>query len=434
MASRKNYRWFVVAVFFVFMMLHQADKLMIGPLTSDIMDTFKITKTQMGAVTTGALIVGAIFYPLWGYLYDRYARAKLLALASLLWGATTWLNGIAPSYPFFLVTRASTGIDDSSYPGLFSLLSDYFGPHVRGRVYGILQLSQPIGYLVGMMLALLLGGTIGWKGIFYITGSLGIVLAIVIFFGVKETSRGQSEPEMADLEQVSPQKFKWSLARDLFKKPSMILIFLQGFFGVFPWNVITYWFFVYLEEERGYESNSILITMIPAILILAVGYPIGGALGDYLFKKTKSGRAIVSTIGIMMGVVLLWITMEIPINNQTFFMIMLCLTAFFIPFAAANVVSTVFDITLPEIRSTASAIQNFFESAGAALAPLIAGIIADQSNLKTAILLICTITWLLCTVFFAVVIVVIPKDINLLREQMRQRAADELTKQLIKNG
>ncbi len=57
-------------IMFCFMLLHQADKLLIGPLTTQIMDTFKISYTQMGAVTTGALIVGAIFYPLWGWLYE----------------------------------------------------------------------------------------------------------------------------------------------------------------------------------------------------------------------------------------------------------------------------------------------------------------------------------------------------------------------------
>jgi Nitrate/nitrite transporter len=61
---------------FCFMLLHQADKLLIGPLTTQIMDTFKISRTQMGAVTTGALIVGAIFYPIWGWLYDKFSRPK----------------------------------------------------------------------------------------------------------------------------------------------------------------------------------------------------------------------------------------------------------------------------------------------------------------------------------------------------------------------
>src|SRR5512146_225048 len=105
-----RYRWFVVGTFFSFMLLHQSDKLLIGPLTTPIMETFGIDEVQMGAIFTGALIVGAIMYPLWGYLYDRFARAKLLALASLIWGATTWLSAIAPTYPAFLATRASTGI------------------------------------------------------------------------------------------------------------------------------------------------------------------------------------------------------------------------------------------------------------------------------------------------------------------------------------
>lgn len=145
MKKTSNYRWFVVAVFFIFMLLHQSDKLLIGPLTTKIQDTFGITNTQMGAVVTGALVVGVLFYPLWGYLYDRYARAKLLALAALIWGSTTWLSAIAPTYPTFLATRASTGVDDSSYPGLYSLIADYFGPRVRGKIIGLLQITMPLG-------------------------------------------------------------------------------------------------------------------------------------------------------------------------------------------------------------------------------------------------------------------------------------------------
>ena len=79
-----KYRWFVIIVFFLFMLLHQSDKLLIGPLTPSIIEEFKISKTLMGSVLTGALIVGTVLYPVWGYLYDRFSRAKLLALASLI--------------------------------------------------------------------------------------------------------------------------------------------------------------------------------------------------------------------------------------------------------------------------------------------------------------------------------------------------------------
>lgn len=426
MQTKNRYRWFVVAVFFVFMLLHQSDRLLIGPLTTPIMETFGITEGKMGLVSTGALLVGAVLYPIWGYLYDRYARSKLLALASAIWGATTWMNALARTYPMFLVTRASTGIDDSSYPGIYSLISDYFGPNMRGKVYGILQLSQPMGYMIGLLVATLLSGIIGWRGVFYITGSLGLILAVVIFFGVKEAPRGSSEPEMEGLEQIGVYRFDRKTALGLFRKRSLLLLFAQGFVGVFPWNVISFWFFRYLETERGYSSSEVLITMAPAILVLSAGYFIGGAIGDYFFKRTPRGRVLTAMVGVISGAILLAITLNIPAANQGLFLVMLLLTAIFIPFASTNVISTVYDITLPEVRSTALAIQYFIENFGAALAPWIAGLIAEAYNLGTAFLIICTAAWLLGTIFLGLTAWLVPTDISVLRGQMRRRAEDEL--------
>ncbi len=425
MQKTSKYRWFVVSIFFAFMLLHQSDKLLIGPLTTSIMEDFGINRAQMGFVTTGALLVGAICYPLWGYLYDRYARAKLLALASFIWGSTTWLGAIAPTYGTFLAARATTGIDDSSYPGLYSMVSDYFSPGLRGKIYGLLELTMPVGYLLGMILGLFLGGAIGWRGVFYITGGLGVALSLVIFFGVREPPRGQSEPEMAGVEQVSTYRFEWSKVRELFQKRTLRLLFIQGFFGVFPWNVITYWFFNYLETERGYSQDAVFMTMVIAVLVLAAGYPLGGALGDYAFKRTPRGRALVAATGVLSGAVMLTITLAVPNESQVLFAILLAGTAIFIPIAAPNVVATVYDVTLPEVRSSALAIQYFIESSGAALAPGIAGLIADQTSLKTSFLLICVSTWVLCGIFYALVAFVVPEDVRALRQQMSQRARQE---------
>ena len=424
-----KHRWFVFTIFFFFMLLHQSDKLLIAPLTTDIMKEFNINEAQMGMVTSGAIIVGAIFYPVWGYLYDRYARAKLLALASFIWGCTTWISAIARTYPTFIGSRASTGIDDSSYPGLYSLLSDYFPPQTRGKVYGFLQITAPLGYLTGMVLALILGGLIGWRSVFYITGSLGIVLAIFIFFGVKEAPRGGSEPELENIEQKIQYKFNWKTAGDLFKRKSWLLLLTQGFFGVFPWQVITFWFFHYLETERGFDATQQLITMGIAILFLAAGYPIGGMLGDYFFQRNPRGRIYVAASGVIIGAILLWITMSIPDDNFVLFTVMLCLSAIFIPFASPNVISTVYDITLPEVRSTANAIQYFVEQGGSAVAPTLAGFIAVSSSMKDSILIICTAAWILCFIFFLFVMKLLPKDLELLRSRMHERA--ELEKQLV---
>jgi MFS family permease len=425
--SRENsrYRWFVVLVFFIFMLLHQSDRLLIGPLTPQIIREFELTKTQMGAVSTGALIVGALLYPVWGYLYDRYARAKLLALASLIWGMTTWLAAVARTYPQFWAARASTGVDDSAYPGLFSLVADYFGPSLRGKVYGILQLTAPIGYLMGLILALLIAPGLGWswRQIFYLTGGLGILLAVVIFFGVREMPRGQAEPEFEGVEEMGQFRFSWEGLGNVFKKRTMWFILLQGFAGVFPWNVITYWFFTYLEEERGYDANSILFTMAPVILVLASGYFVGGALGDWAFRRTPKGRIIVSSVGVLMGAIFLYLAIQTPIEDRVQFLVFMLLTALFMPLSSPNVISTVYDITVPEVRSTAQSVEYLIESSGAALAPLLAGVIADALNLESAILWICVTAWLLCFLFYLGALFTITRDNKSLRDEMARRAS-----------
>lgn len=521
MASRS--RWRVIGIFFAFMLLHQTDKLLIGPLTTPIMADFKIDEAAMGLVGTGALVVGAILYPLWGYLYDRYTRSKLIALASAIWGLTTWFGAVAPNYCLFLVARASTGIDDSSYPGIYSLISDYFGPETRSRIYGLLQLAQPFGYMLGLVLALTLGGAIGWRNVYLLTGAVGIVLAVVIYRWVREIPRGKAEPELRDLAEIGIYRFDRHIALGLLRKKALVPLFLQGFFGVFPWTVISFWIFRYLEVERGYSSDEVLLTTGLAILAISAGYMVGGALGDWLFGRIPRGRLIVCTSGVITGAILLLITVNIPLSttpgigvdmqqadagatilspwpdrpaakagiqpgdellaldgvdlspdtslekiqaqlqsvpNNTveltirrgsgeitvvsvktvmighispLFVFFLCLTAFFIPFSGPNIISTVYDITVPEVRSTALAVQYFVESGGAAFAPAIAGFVAVRTSLGTAILLICFSTWVIAALFLVVATYFVPKDIADLRDIMRQRA-DEARQNLESAG
>jgi fucose permease len=68
------------------------------------------------------------------------------------------------------------------------------------------------------------------------------------------------------------------------------------------------------------------------------------------------------------------------------------------------------------------AIQYFIESAGAALAPWLAGMIAVRSSLQDALLLICVSTWVLCSIFFAFTAYLVPRDVETLRSQLRRRA------------
>ena len=186
--------------------------------------------------------------------------------------------------------------------------------------------------------------------------------------------------------------------------------------------MITFFFFAYLEKERGYNADSILFTMGPVILILAAGYFVGGALGDLAFKYTNKGRIIVSCVGVLLGALFMYLAITTPIDAKNQFFIFMCLTAIFMPLSSSNVIATVYDVTVPEVRSTAQAVEYFIENAGAAFAPILTGFIADAYDLQTAIILICTAAWGLCFFFYLGAIFTIDKDSHDLRNQMADRA------------
>jgi MFS transporter, Spinster family, sphingosine-1-phosphate transporter len=155
---------------------------------------------------------------------------------------------------------------------------------------------------------------------------------------------------------------------------------------------------------------------------MAGGYFLGGWIGDTLFKRTNKGRIITSCVGVLFGAIFLYLAITTPLEARTQFFIFMCLTAIFMPLASANVTATVFDVTAPEIRSTAQAAEYFIENAGAAFAPILTGLIADAIDVKTAILLICTVAWGLCFFIYLGALFTIDKDIRHLRDQMADRA------------
>lgn len=162
--------------------------------------------------------------------------------------------------------------------------------------------------------------------------------------------------------------------------------------------------------------------MVPAVLILASGYFFWGFLGDAAFKRTPRGRMLVSMYGALIGALLIWVTLSIPVQRPILFGIVLCLTALFMPLVSPNIISSINDITLPEVRSTAFSIQYFIENIGAAIAPALAGFIATMISLGYAILAITVIARMTAAGFMGLAAIQIPADIKVLRGQMQKRA------------
>ncbi len=80
------------------------------------------------------------------------------------------------------------------------------------------------GLVLATTVAVPLGGEIS-----FITGGLGILLSVLIFFGVKDIKRGSSEPEFENIENVEHYKFEWHKVKDVLKKIFLIYVFTRIF-------------------------------------------------------------------------------------------------------------------------------------------------------------------------------------------------------------
>ncbi|MCX6085930.1 MAG: MFS transporter [Caldiserica bacterium] len=419
MRNRRSSKWATLAVLLCFALLHQADRLIVGPLTSSIMDSFHINEAQMGTVLSGALVTGGLLFPLWGYLFDRFSRARLLTVAAAVWGATTWLSAIAPTFGWFVASRAATGIDDASVPGAYSLLADTFEPRVRGKVYAALKVSIPVGYVVGAALATFLAPRIGWRWVFVVTGAAGIFVAVLVALFVTDVPRGATEPELAGVSEES-LTFHWSVARRLLKRRTLVALYAQGFLAVIPINVVTFWMYRYLETERRYSGRASLSVAIVTVTGLAMGLPLGGALGDRLFRAMPRGRLLVVAATIP-GSLLLCAALLVPAANQVAFALLSMTGAFLTGFAAPNIVATISDVSPPEVRSTALAMQSLVETTGAALAPLLTGVVASKISLGTAFLVLiagASVLWIPC---YLIALRSVAGDIERTRSELRAR-------------
>ncbi len=98
-----------------------------------------LSYTQLGIIGTIRNILQSVTAPFWGYIADRYPRKNVIMFGTGLWGIWTLLIGFSQGYEQLLILRAISGIGlGCLLPAVFSLISDTYPPHKRGRALGIL--------------------------------------------------------------------------------------------------------------------------------------------------------------------------------------------------------------------------------------------------------------------------------------------------------
>lgn len=415
-------RWVFVLIIFIFLFFHHMDLIILGSMMADTLGSVGDSSFWVDPIIIVGVIMGTAFYIFWGIFYDQHSRKKILSIIAFLWGTTSLLMGIAPTYSTFAISTAASMIDNGSYSGIFALTGDFFSPRNRGKILGVLFLAQPLSILITLIMINTSEGSVNWRLLLIVMAIIGFALSIIIYLFLHEPKRGASEPALIEIQMTGIYILDWEIAKEILKKPVMILMFAFSFFCAVPLAVFTVWLIPFLSEVQAVHSSQIFLVVIPCLIALSVGYPLGGFLGDSLFRKQKDGRVKIMMAGVLLASLCLLIAFQMTNFQAQPFIILLVLVSLFMGFTWPNLMASVLDVTLPEVRGFTNGIVVLFHSFGTFIAPVLLSILQVQIGLSGAILWMCLGAWLICLLLLVGLLFFVSDDIEHLRKHMAYRS------------
>jgi len=361
------YRWAVVAMLWLVCLFNYADRQAIFSVFDSLKDEMKLTDDQLGYVGSSFMWVYAAALPLSGIIGDRVNR-KLLILGGLtFWSIVTLATAWATEYWHLLLCRALEGLGEAFYfPASMSLISDYHGRDTRSRAMGLHQSSVYAGTIAGGAVAGYCAEYYGWRTGFILFGRLGLVLAAVLVFALREPTR-----EKSDGDQMRPTE-PGDVARGVAEvvRNRSVLVQMAAFIGAnFVAMVFLTWLPTFLKREYKLDfAESGLNATLWLQVSSVIGVLSGGWLADRL-SAVRGGRMLVQALGAFAGAPLIFLigfTQSLPIV-----LLALCGFGLFKGLYDASLWASLFDVVRPERRATAQGLMNAIGWLGAGLAPVL---------------------------------------------------------------
>ena len=371
-----GYRWVVVGLLWLVCVFNYADRQAIFSVFDPIKEEMALTDVQLGVIGSAFMWVYAVTLVLGAWVGDWVNRKALIIGGLTFWSLVTLATGFAENYWQLVVCRAVEGFGEAFYfPASMSMISDYHGRRTRSRAMALHQSSVYAGTVLGGAVAGYCGQFYGWRTGFYLFGSAGVLLAVVLLLFLREPPRGAADPDPAERPTAPGDLLKG--AREVLTSP-MALVLLGVFVGtVFVGSVFLAWTPTYLKREFGLSlSKSGVNATVWLQVGSVVGVVAGGWLADLWSRRRIGGRVLVMALGLFAGAPLLLAAGNAP--SLVAFLVLL--TAFGVckGLYDSNTWASLYDVVSPGRRATALGLVNGLGwLLGGASAPIVYAVAAD---------------------------------------------------------
>lgn len=296
--DRTNYRWFIAGLIFFITLINFIDRSAISFVINPLKQEFGFSDTQFGMILS-AFGMGYIFMTiLGGWLVDKWGPRIVWPLAAGSWSLCVALLGIAGGFWGFVWIRFLLGMAEGPhFPAITRSISNWLSPSERGTALGIGLVAIPLSAVVGAPITSYLVADFGWRTMFFIISSIGIIWAFIWYFcftdrpedckrvSLEERKLIASAPLMSS--ERNAVTIDW---RFILTNPTLVANNIAYFAFGYMLFFATLWLPGYFLSQHNLNLKSIGWYLTIPWLVGAVFLKLGGVLSDYLYNRTGSGR------------------------------------------------------------------------------------------------------------------------------------------------
>ncbi len=388
--SSTHFRWVIVDLFFCITIINYVDRSSIAYAIDNIAQEFHLSHNQCGFIL-GSFGIGYFFTTFFGGLAaDRYGAHKTLTFATILWGISTLLTGLAASFSIILMTRILLGLAEGpSFPCLAKANSEWLPETERNRALSASLIAVPLALAFGGFISTHLIQWFNWRGMYFILTAFTFIWVIIWWLMFRDKPEYSTHVHPQELKHIQHTRSTTNHSkithtahpwRFLLSHKTLIsnnwAFFVFGFYLFFFMT----WLPEYLHQTYHFELIKIgMYSMIPW-LTAALFMWLMGTFSDWIFKKTQNLRWSrsypIMASQLLSGLCIIPLTRVTSPESCIFFISLAvgCVMSANAPFYAVNV-----DIAKERV-GTALGIMDAVAAIAGFLAPTLTGLIISWTG------------------------------------------------------
>ena len=180
-----HYRWVVVGLCFAIVIINYMDRTAISYAIEPLKVEFKLDNTKFGEINSAFSIGYTVMTLIGGVMVDRWGARKCWSGAAMAWSAATGLLAVCSGFAHLFLLRIMLGITEGPcFPAMTRAITDWMPVTERARASAICLAAVSLASVIGAPLISFLINNFGWRTMFVVLSSFGMIWAVVwwLFF------------------------------------------------------------------------------------------------------------------------------------------------------------------------------------------------------------------------------------------------------------